>query len=376
MPKLVKELTEGVGFSYSSENGQVAASQPRVFRVILNDPNELINIEEACGVRIGDELRPGAKLYCTSFEARYEGSSRLVLICTFQFRVTADAASSGAGAGGGNDPKSQPPDVRPADWSVSASLAEVPVFTWFKTNPDTGAIVPPAVVPKNAAGDRFDAITKYEPIVTISVQHWESNDPTENVERVGVVNDAAFWVGNLFCKPHTLMLRGISSQAAVESWGGQVYRGWNATYEFAYRRNHVKGLWNGFGNPLVDADIGWDIAVPETGFNCLAFVPAGAFPEEDIFGQPLKHENGKIVDPEQMPDGVNVGDRVRAMVKVFEYEDGGTSQAPSAQPIPLNETGTPRKSFGNDAADPPVIINRYLIYDEFDFDQFALRGLR
>ena len=371
MPKLVKEITEGVGYSYSSENGQVAASQPRVFRVILNDPNELINIEDVCGVRIGDELRPGAGIYCTSFDARYEGQSRLVLLCTFQFRTTPDANSSS----GGSDPKSQSPDVRPADWAVSASLAEVPVFTWFKTSPASGLKVGGAVVPKNAAGDRFDAIAKYEPIVTISVQHWESSDPTKNVESVGVVNDAAFWVGNLFCKPHTLMLRGISSQPAVESWGGQVYRGWNATYEFAYRRNHVKGLWNGFGNPLVDADIGWDIAVPETGFNCLAFVPAGALPEEDIFGQPLKHESGKIVDPEQLPDGVAVGDRVRAMVKVFEYEDGGTSQAPSAQPIPLNETGTPRKSFGNDAADPPVIINRYLIYDEFDFKQFALRGL-
>ena len=371
MPKEVKEISEGVGFSRSSESGQIADSQPRIFRVILNSPTELINIEEACGVRIGDELRPGAKLYCNSFDARYEGSSRLALLCTFQFRTTADSPSSS----GGSDPKSQSPEVRPANWSVSSSLAEVPVYTWFKTFPDTGLKDGPAVVPKNEAGDRFDAIAKYEPIVTISVQHWEELDPTRNVLYVGRVNDQDFTIGNLICKRHTLMLRGISSQAAVESWGGRTYRGWNTTYEFAYRANKVRGLWNGFGNPTVEAEIGWDIAVPETGFNCLAFVPAGALPEQDIFGQPLKHEDGKITDLRQLPEGVNVGDRVRAMVKVFEYENGGTSQAPSAQPIALNEDGTPRKSFGDDAADPPVIINRYLIYEEHDFKQFKLRGL-
>lgn len=371
MPKAVSEITEGVGFSYSSEQGQVAAEQPRVFRVVLSYPGELINIEDTCGVRIGDELRAGAGIFCTSFDARFEGTSRLVLLCTFRFRNTADAASSK----GGQDPKNQPPNLRPADWSVSASLAEVPVYTWLLTDPETGVPQGNAVVPKNAAGDRFDAIAKYEPIVTISVQHWETDDPTRFVGAVGRVNDADYEVGNMNCPRHTLMLRGISSQAAVESWGGQTYRGWNTTYEFAYRTNRVRGLWNGFGNPVVDASIGWDIAVPETGFNCLAFVPAGALPEEDIFGQPLKHENGKIVDPEQMPDNVAVGDKMRAMVKVFEYEDGGVSQAPSAQPIPLNENGTPRKSFGPDAADPPVIIKRYLIYGEFDFNEFALRGL-
>jgi hypothetical protein len=173
------------------------------------------------------------------------------------------------------------------------------------------------------------------------------------------------------------MLRGISCEPVAEFWNDRLYRGWVATYEFAYRRNHVRGLWNGFGNAVVDADIGWDIAVPETGFNVLAFVPAGALAEQDIFGQPLKHDAGKIDDDpvEQLPEGVAVGDRVRAMVKVFEYENGGTSQLPSAQPIPLNEDGTPRKSFGNGAADPPVIINRYRIYEDFEFRNFALRGI-
>lgn len=371
MPPIVKELSAGNQVSRSSNQGQLADTATRVFRVVQSSIGESFDIQETCGVRIGDAHPINQNVFCVSFDARFDGESRMVFVCTFQYQSTADAASSG----GGSDPKSMPPNLRPADWSVSASLVEVPVYTWFSTHPITGAPQGNAVVPKNAAGDRFDAIAKYEPIITISVQHWETSDPTRHVERVGSVNDNLFAVGSLLCKEHTLMLRGISAQAAVESWGGLTYRGWNSTYEFAYRANRVRGLWDGQGNPVVDADIGWDIAVPETGFNVLAFVPAGALPEQDIFGQPLKHESGKIADPEQMPDGVEVGDRVRAMVKVFEYENGGTSQAPSAQPVPLNEDGTPRKSFGNDAADPPLIIKRYLVYNTFNFRDFNLRGL-
>lgn len=371
MPPLVKEISSGNQVSRSSNEGQLADTATRVFRLVLSSPGESFDIQTTCGVRIGDAHPVNANVICSSFDTRFDGDSRMVLLCSFQYQSNASSGSSGGGA----DPKSQPPDSRPANWSVSASLAEVPVYTWFLVNPINAAKLGNAVVPKNAAGDRFDAIAKYEPIVTISVQHWETEDPLRNVEHVGSINDNLFVVGNLPCATHTLMLRGISSQAAVESWGGRTYRGWNATYEFAYRTNRVGGLWNGFGNPAIDANVGWDIAVPETGFNCLAFVPAGALPEQDIFGQPLKHANGKIVDPEQLPDGVAVGDRVRAMVKVFEYEDGGTSQSPSAQPIALNEDGTPRKSFGNGAADPPVIIKRYMIYEEFDFNRFNLRGL-
>jgi hypothetical protein len=376
MPKEVSEITEGVAFSRSSESGQIADSQPRVFRIVLNSPTELIDIQQACGVYIGDELRPGAGIYCSSFDARYESNSRMALLCTFQFRST---PSSGSSAGGG-DPKSFAPDIRPADWAVSSSLIEVPVYTWTPLSGNGAELVPPEA-PINAAGDLFDTIPRYEPMITISVNHWEAEDPTRNCERVGSVNEKDFRIGELNCKKHTLMLRGITAQPAVESYNGVTYRGWNANYEFAYRRNHVKGIESGasrfgFAVATTDEDIGWDIAVPETGFNVLAFNPAAPRDDQDIFGQPLKHENRKIVDdPYALFNGVQAGDRVRAMVKVFEYDDGGASQTPSAQPIPLNPDGTPRKSFGDDAASPPVIVRRYLIYDEYDFRNFNLRGL-
>jgi hypothetical protein len=341
---------------------------------VLEEPGEEFDIQEYCEVRIGDPHPVNENVFCTSFDARFDGDSRMAMVITFQYASNANQTdSSGGGGGGGN---SQAPDVRPATWSTSASLIEVPVYTWELVNPTTGAPVGNPVVPRNAAGDRFDAIARYEPMVTISMQHFEKDDPTRHCLNVGDINDKDVTLGNLVCERHTLMLRGISNQPVVESWGGEIFRGWNSTYEFCYRKNKVKGLWNGFGNPVVDANIGWDIAVPETGFNCLAFVPGGALPEEDIFGQPLKHEDGKIVDPEQLPDGIAVGERVRAMVKVFEYENGGASQLPSAQPIALTETGQARKSFGPGAADPPVIIQRYKIYDEIDFKAtFVLRGV-
>ncbi len=370
MPKEVSEVSSGGQFSRSSNEGQLADSQTRSYKIIKSAVDEVVNIQEVCNVRIGDQHPYNQNLYCVSFDARFEGDSRLAIAVTFNYQTTA-----GGGGGGGQDPKSQPPDVRPADWSTSSSLIEVPVYTWTPVAAGGGQALAQPVVPKNAAGDRFDAIARYEPVVTISVQHFEPNDPTQNVELVGVINSHFFAIGSLRCAPHTLMLRGISSQPVAEFWNDRLYRGWICTYEFAYRKNKVKGLFAVAGQPLIDADIGWDIAVPETGFNVLAFNPGAPRADQDIYGQPLRHSRGKIVPPLLLPDGVDVGDRVRAMVKVFEYEEGGTSQLPSAQPVPLNVDGTPRKSFGNGAADPPVIIKRYSIYEEYDFDEFNLRGI-
>lgn len=364
MPKLVKELTEGVGYSYSSENGQIAASQPRVFRVILNDPNELINIEDVCGVRIGDELRPGAKLYCTSFDARYESQSRLVLLCTFQFRTTADAASSGGGA----DPKSQPPDVRPPNWTTSTSLVEEPVNRWFRRRAQLlwENTKVPAV---NPVGDIYDGVTRLVPIVSISITVHAVTDPTTDNRNAGKINRNEITLGSLEMKPHTLLFRGVQCQPVVEAWGGQIYRGWTATYEFAYKSREEFVTFPNDNIPRL-VELGWDIAVPVTGFNCRAFDPANAAADEDVFGQPLKHENNRIQENPALPDNITQGDRVRAMVKVFEYEDGGASQAPSASPVALKENGRPLKTHdanGNLVNEP--IVQAYAIQSDMNFSE-------
>jgi hypothetical protein len=62
-----------------------------------------------------------------------------------------------------------------------------------------------------------------------------------------------------------------------------------------------------------------------------------------------------------LPETVAVDDRVRAMVRVFSYDDGGASQLPAAQPIALNDDGTPRKG------DP--LVKRYCPYEKINFSQ-------
>jgi len=88
----------------------------------------------------------------------------------------------------------------------------------------------------------------------------------------------------------------------------------------------------------------------------IAFAPPGGA-DDDLFGQPLKHAQGRVVPAVMLPSGVNPGDKVRGMVKVFEYEDGGVSQLPSASPIPLNDNGRPRIH----TADPKVIVRAYQV---------------
>lgn len=363
MPKAVSELSEGVAFSYSSEQGQVAASQPRVFRVVLSYPGELINIEDTCGVRIGDELRPGAGIFCTSFEARFEGSSRHVLICTFQFRNTPDQASSA----GGQDPKNQQPDVRPANWTISSSLYEIPMWSFFAER--TGATTwGGGGRAKNPAGDVYDGLTTLDAMVTISIQQFEKNDPTKHARHVGAINKETITLGSLSMPPHTVMLRGISSQPTVESWGGQVSRGWTCNYEFGYRANDTS-IWIGTeaGGGFQTVELGWDVAIPQTGFNVICFAPPGNA-RQNPYGQPLKFDDEGAIDddPLALPDNLAPGRKGRAMIEVPLGKK--SSLSPSASPIPLNDDGSAR------ATNLMPIVRGYQVHRDIDFTQTL--GLR
>lgn len=359
MPRAVSEITEGVVFARSSEDGQIADSQPRVFRVVLNAPNEQFDVQAVCGVKIGDELAPGKGLYCTSFDARFEGTSRLIVLCTFQFRTTASALSSS----GGQDPKSQAPNVRPVNWTTSTSLVESPRRRWARRNGVNGAWGNdvPAV---NPVGDLYDGVTALEPIVSINITQHDVTDPTKHNLYAGYVNEEQIVLGSLSMGPGTVLFRGVSSTPTIESWGGLLFRGWSSTYEFAFKRNTTKVR---VGGVDLESDIGWDIAVPVSGYNVLAFNPAAAAADEDAYAQPLMHGDegsafdGRIREPLELPLGVTAGDRVRAMVRVFSYKNRGVSQTPSASPVALKDNGRPLKTHdanGNLINDPIVYAYR------------------
>lgn len=362
MPKLVSEIASGAQFTRSASEGSLADAQTRTFRILLNQPGEVVDIQRAVGVNIGDPHPVNRNVLCNSWDAKFEGDSRTVILATFNYQSTASSKKD-------EDKNNQPPDIRPANWSTSTNIIEVPVQTWREVTLDNqGAWLPVGVgVPAhNPVGDMYDGVSRYEAVVTITIEQYEPEDPTRHCLFAGSVNSKGFEFGSIACFPGSVMFRGVQAKPVVESWGGAIYRGWTATYEFAFRKNHVVGIWVNALNAAVDADIGWDIAVPQTGFNVKAFVPANANADQDQFGEPLLHKSGKIHIVNgiaMLPANIAANQKVRSMVLVHEYENGGASQLPSAQPIPLNMDGTPRK----EAANPKVILRRWRTNEEIDF---------
>ena len=353
MPKLVSEVVTGSQFTRSMQDGSVADSQVRVFKIILSQPNEVIDPQTHCDIRVGDQHPINTNIVCKSFDVRFDGESRLVMVVTFNYESSAHAS--------GADQNNQPPELRAANWTTSTSLIETPLHNW-RPRIDAqqwGGLEIPAV---NPAGDIYEAVTRLTSMVNISLEQFSVLDPTRFNLYGGCVNEEEMTLGSLTMAPHTVMFRGVSSQPHVESWGGQIRRGWKSTYEFAYKRNQTKIMIPGRGEREVD--LGWDIAVPQTGFNVNAFAPPGGG-NDDVYAQPLKHSAGRIVPVLALPVGVTPGEKVRAMVRVFEYEDGGVSQAPSASPIPLNDDGRPRIN----TATPKVLVYGYQVQPSINLTQ-------
>lgn len=362
------------------EKSGITPTRQKSFRIVRDIPGEFLDFENLCKVRIGSRDAENPALRCVSYTAEPEGESRLVWLATFTYTWTPMASDSEKDNGNPYIPDplpqidengieqsfpepvdgtafTQAPDVRPANWYIQSSLIESPVYSWKAiTGPNAGQ----ESAPKNSAQDLYEGISRLEPVVSIHVQQFMWPDPTANAMHVGKVNEEQWTLGQMVMPPRSVMLRAMNTQPHNEIFDGQIFRGWMATYEFLYRRNFV-------GSPI-NAEIGWDWAQPQSGFNVLAFNPNNAGADQDLYGQPLRHAAGRIPIPLSLPDGINAGDKVRAMVRIAEVE-GGITQLPSAQPIALNNDGTPRLS----TATPPVLVYRYKIYDELDFDILGVR---
>jgi hypothetical protein len=355
MPKAVSELPGGNQVSRSAAQGQLADAATRVFRIVLQEPNESFDIQAACGVAIGDVHPLNDKIFCNSISGRFEGDSRMVYQVTFEYQSTA----SQSGSSGGQDPANQSPNIRPANWSISSALYEIPIWSWReRTGVNSWGAGKRAV---NGANDFYDGVSAFDALVTISIQQFEPTDPTRHARHVGAINRESIALGSLVMEPHTVMLRGINSQPTVESWGDQLFRGWSCTYEFAYKANDTD-IWIGTdeaGGPQ-PITLGWDVAIPQTGFNVVTFAVPGRAIDEPL-GQPLEHgEDRKIKEPPQLMAGQAAGKRARAHVLVFA-DAGGRSQLPSAQPIALNDNGRPRLDS------LPPIVRGYQVHRDVDF---------
>jgi hypothetical protein len=379
MPRLVSELSQGQNYEFSADQGGLAASAARVFRILLTSPSEFIDIPVACSAPIGSEHPRSPGVFCTSFSGVYEGESRMVILATFNYASTPSADSSGGG-GGGADPKSQPPDVRPASWYTTTSLVEVPAFKWQRIelanqfDPDSITLGPKTPI-HNPVGDLYEGITTLTPITTIYVEQWNPIDPTLFSEFSGSTNGFELKIGSLVMPRRTVMFRGVQARPKNEAWGDAVYRGWDCTYEFLYRKNVASyDVPSDFDLISFTEPIGWDVLQPQSGFNVFSFNPAQADNSQDPFGQPLRHnESSQIIGADGnplaeggtplLPIGMTAGEKVRAMVRISSGNFIG--QRPSSQPVPMNDDGTARI----DTATPKVYVYRYKVTEEVDFLQ-------
>lgn len=351
MPKLVKELPQGKAFGRSAEGGTLADTATRVWKIIMDSPTESFDISSAIGVQIGDPLDNVNPIPCVSIDVKGDGESRMVRIVTAQYR-TSGMVGSDEGGTGLPDPMLVMPDIRPANFSSSTSLYEMPAVRWAWPGGAFEAV-------RNPAGDPVDNVTKLEPITTIRVTQFNFFPGLVFQGHAGSINSEDISFGSMTFKKHTLMFRGVEATPHVETHGIAVFSGFMNSYEFAYRRNRVNGIIEGdaFDFP-VDKDIGWDLAVIVEGFNCIAFNPASPTNEQDRFGQPLAIDTATQAikaNPYALPEGIEAGEKVRAMVKIVNYESGKAMQNPSAMPIALNKDGTPRKL---NAANKPLVWQR------------------
>lgn len=359
MPKLVKEITAGGSNERSVDGGQVADISVRNWRIILNAPNEAYDIQQAIDVHIGDTHPVNTALPCVSISEKAEGESRVVRLVTATYRTT-------PGTDPNNDPNKQPPDIRPAQYSISSSLIEVPATQWRKLgqlwqpdNPNqpfgNGQWVENLAAPVDAVnpvGDRYDGVSKLVPIISIQIEQFD-NFPTRRLDDAGKVNNDNFQFLGLPIGKFSCMLRSVSVRPHVETHGVATYRGFMRTFEFAIKTSG-----------------GWLIEQILEGFNIKNANLNGANVDNEALM--LEHEEGKVKDPIELAANFPNGKKCRAAVPIH-FPGGGWCQRPSAQPVALNEDGTPRIL----TADPPVLRHKYLTQGDTAFgNNFVNLGVR
>ena len=374
MPVMTSELAQGYATGRTKTTGSTGITYTRVFKVLLSSPNEAWDIQNVCGVHIGDFYPSDDRVTATSFQDRADGESRVVRIVTFEYSDKAEAGDSASD----QSPQYLPPDVRMANWSTSVSLMEVPCLLASR---ETAADVwEQPQSPTNPLGDLFEGITRLEPIMSITVEQWEACTPTRHMAHVGKINSVPIifppsqptgcGVTPITMAIHTLMFEGLSHKASVESFGPITYRGWAATYSFKYRLNPA--CVNYLNGAKRTASIGWDMAVPSVGRNIFnAGLNVVGVDQESLHYE--MNEN-RIIPNWGGRTLAAPNQRLPSLVTMTAPE-GGLTQRVAASPVALNNDGTPRDVKHYKATNEnPVLIYRTRVHEEGDL--VSLLGLR
>ena len=365
----VSELASGASgqLSLNATTGRKGGLRmARVFRVLTEQPADIytIDLQAECGVTVGDPYPGIPAAVCDSLDFKADGDSRLCWMVTANYNTSDIALESGSQNSQEPDPRSQSPEVRLANWHASTTTIEVP--SWYWQPVDAAGNVGAAVPARNPVNDMYDGITILQPVVNITVEQYATGDPLVFSSAVGKVNSNQGKIGSLNLFPRSVLLRNVSFKPHTEQVGKRTWRGWKCEFEFAYKPNY---------NNYLGIMLGWDIAIPITGFNCrnnrlnANDVENGALALELLNGDDFGVIKGWPGNAALCP-GL-VGAVVRANVLIAPNIPGvKASQRPCAQPIPLNLDGTPRKNS------LPPLLQRAQVYDSFDMSTLGLRLTR
>lgn len=351
MPKTYTELAQGNYFTRSSEGGSSVDSAQRVFKVILNEPGEAWEVDTYLGIDVGDPYSQTNQIPCVGWEARHDGESRLVMLVTYRYRSTPGGVDGTGGGGRASDPKLQPPATRPALYSLSTSLVEVPAPVGRIY--DNNAWVGPGLF-LNSAKDRLEGLTKLEPVVTATITQYSATDQSSLLQYTGSINSDTFSFSGHSVPPHTCMFQGLSITPYVESG----FRGFELEFQFSFRVNHCDVS---YGVP----QLGWDKPVVDSGYNIINTGLNSAGVEQEHLLYELDSE-GNIKTPKAL---LGTG-KVRAQIPAAGL-DGKERQHGAASPVFLNSNGSPRSR-----SLPPRVLRAQTQPDMIFGNNFSAFGIR
>lgn len=379
-PKVVKEITAGSGTTLALDSsgggGSTGLKYQRVWKLVYENPSDITSddVRNHIGVTVGSLHPANSFCVCDSIDLKPDGDSRHAYVVTANYSSQPLSLVEGGfeiqtpenPTGGNADPRSQEPTVRKANWSTDVSVVEMPTWHWKPRWPANAPNVNQIVMAVNPVGDLYDGVTTLQPIVTIKVEQTQARDPNNFALNVGQLNSNLIKLGALNCPPRSVMLKGISATPHAEIVGNRRWRGWKANYEFVYKPGFNSYIASQGGNGF----LGWDIAIPVSGFNVKNV--AGAQNRNDVEkgSLALKLTNdsvGSIANwPNPAIEPTLVGKKSRANV-LISAPNSKAMQRPSAQPVALNFDGTPRET------DLMPLIQVCQVYPDFNMANLGLR---
>ena len=426
------EIATGTAGKSMSDGSGSALQYTRAWKLVKTSRNEAYDATATVGVDVGSALPGVPGVFCTNLTDSPDGDSLMVR------RITASYSSPKNSGRRPNQNLGVAPWLRSAVTTMDATGESIPAQQYI-LDPlaADGTEASKRSLAVQPTGELIDGLTRPDPTIRFQISQFETSDPTTKCQYLHGLNKLAVVIGGVVFPPRSLILNGISARPQTETFAGVETTGWTVTYSVAFRRNTQRVLINidpatgvAIDDTLDDVDIGWDIAVPLRGLNCVNLIPID-YPIEPYALSLLSNEEGVVlggkdgVDPAnevgpirvfvrnstdtndteksvyfagtefQTIDGKGVvidalssrGQICRAMV-TNPTTSGGMTQKPTASPIPLNPDGSPRGRYrpdgflpeddeyyfaGTKVAKDAVLCYRRGVNDSFDF---ALLGVR